>query len=75
MREGYSICEQETGQLDCNADRVQLPRTTRADAPNDFGGRFDRNFERTTPELPADTLHERGSDINTIMDQAYRAPA
>lgn len=26
--------------------------TTRAEAPKDFGGRFWRNFERTTPELP-----------------------
>jgi hypothetical protein len=27
-------------------------RTTRAEAPKDFGGRLTRNFDLTTPELP-----------------------
>lgn len=29
---------------------------TRTVAPNDFGGRFTLNFDRTTPEFPCDRV-------------------
>lgn len=59
-------------------------RTTRTLAPNDLGGRLDRNFDLTTPELPCgrvtrlcDSVLSDGipSGMDERMERTPRSPA
>jgi hypothetical protein len=70
--DGYSIYARHSVQGTLGQDK--RTRTTRTPAPNARGGKFDRNFDFTTPELPCGRV-TRLEKESVLISESFRYPA